>query len=561
MKLVLFFLLSITLSFGSSIKSVEILEDNPQLSFKNIQQNTNFKKTKHSLKRRSNSNYWIKIKIDEKKLLKEKAYILRVHSRLGINSFNFDKNIKRDYFDEDIIYLDQENLKEIYCKVNNHIGFVDVLFEVYDKKAYLESYFNKMVFYGLAYGIIFSAFLYYLAFYIFNREKSFIYYSLTQLSMLLMLAMPSKFDTIPLVAVFVFSNLFTKEFLSTKDYTPKLDKLLTFMIYFYIFDFLIGNSISDKFPTSIFLLVYLVAAIIIYSQTKFKPILFYILGWSIIIVSFILIDFQFFITNLLSSFVELNIFIHIVTPLESLILAFALSYKVKLLEEKNLEKERLLIQQNKLAAMGEMISNIAHQWRQPLTHLSYILMNINSAFKHNKLDEAYLLNKTNAATNQLKYMSNTIDDFRNFYLPKTSKTEFSVKKAIDNALTIVHTSLKENSIPLKITGEDFKINNYESEFSQVILNLISNAKDALIENHTKNPEINIIIEQNKLIIKDNAGGIAKKIKDKIFEPYFTTKPKGSGIGLYMSKIIIEKHFNATLTHQNCHKGSCFIIQL
>jgi signal transduction histidine kinase len=379
--------------------------------------------------------------------------------------------------------------------------------------------------------------------------------------MLLML-MDIEYDiSILILGFLIFSNLFTKEFLNTKKHTPLLDKILTFIIFFYILDTILKSYISDIFPSSIFLIFYIFTAIVVYKKTKSKPILFYIVGWSIVILSFIFIDFQFFFAEILGTDIPLDILIHIIAPLESLILAFTLSYKMKLLEEEKLQAERITIHQNKLASMGEMISNIAHQWRQPLTHLSYIIMNINTAHKHKKLDDIYLKNKSDEATDQLEYMSQTIDDFRNFYSPQKEKTQFSTKQEIQKAINIVSSSLKAKNITIEVLGSDINYHGYSTEFSQVILNLITNAKDALIQNNTKEPKIIITIKKDLISICDNAGGIDNKIKEKIFEPYFTTKSKGTGIGLYMSKTIIEKHFNAQLTQKNQNNGSCFDIKL
>ena len=393
---------------------------------------------------------------------------------------------------------------------------ISVDINLHEKEVFIYSFFIKILIFGISYGIIFSAFLYYLAFYIFNREKSFIYYSLTQLSMLCLILIESEIENLSILGLLVFSNLFTKEFLNTKKYTPILDKILTIMIFFYIIDYFFDDIFSDSFPISIFLISYLFAAIIIYNKTKLKPILFYIVAWSIIIFGFIFVDFQFYFFEIFDHSIDLDVFIHLIAPIESLILAFALSYKVKLIEEKRLQNERLLIHQNKLAAMGEMISNIAHQWRQPLTHLSYIFMNINSASKHQKLDQTYIDKKTKEATNQLEYMSNTIDDFKSFYSPKKTKKQFFIKHAINNSLNIISSVLKENNITIDIQGDDYKIDGYESEFSQIILNLITNAKDALISNNTKEPKIQIKIDKNKIQVIDNGGGINDKIENKIF---------------------------------------------
>ena len=227
------------------------------------------------------------------------------------------------------------------------------------------------------------------------------------------------------------------------------------------------------------------------------------------------------------------------------------------------ENEQLLMQQSKLAALGEMLGNIAHQWRHPLTHLSLLIQNLEIAYKKNKLDENYLENFKNKTIKQIEYMSKTIDDFRNFFKEDKEKTEFSVNEAIKEVLFLLEGRLKNYNINIEIVQKDEKIIfGFKNEFLQVIMNIINNAIDVLNERNIKNKKIWIKID-NDVKIEDNAGGIRKDIIDKIFEPYFTTKfqSQGTGIGLYMSKIIITKHFNGNLYAYNSNNGAVFVIKL
>ena len=234
--------------------------------------------------------------------------------------------------------------------------------------------------------------------------------------------------------------------------------------------------------------------------------------------------------------------------------------------EKNREKEQLLIQKSRFIALGEMISNIAHQWRQPLSELSSILMYIK--FKHsiNVLDSDTMNQKTKEADKVIEYMSHTIDDFRNFFMPKKEKEEFYLYEIIDSVMTIVSSSLTNNSIKVDIKlDENTKVFTYLNEYEQVILNIMKNAKDVLIEKKIEKPTINIYALENKrkvkLFIEDNGGGITVEPKSKIFEPYFSTKDDsdGTGIGLYMSKIIVEKNMKGKLKVENTPKGARFTV--
>lgn len=556
MKIIIYISLIINLLYAKDISSIEIIENN-NFNFNTIKSAEGFQKTTDFIKFNSSKDYWLKITFNNKGN-ENKDYILIIDSKLSINPILFDKN---EFFIENNS-IEIKNRDIIFAKIFTPIAEINLKISTKEKSDYLNDLMKKKELYNISYGIIFTAFLYYFAFFIFNKEKSFIYYSLTQFFILFLIYFSDKqycltddFYDFIVFGFLISSNLFTKEFLNTKKYTPFLDKVLT-VLFFVAFLRLIIS-----FPNSLFLLIYIICAVAIYIKTNAKPIIFYIIGWTIIILTYIFVE---FLTDFINQDIE-PIFIidliHLFAPLESLIFAFALSYKMKINEDEKEEKQRLLIHQSRLSSMGEMINNITHQWRQSLTHLGYIFININAAFKHNKLDKTYLENKICEANNQLQYMSETLEDFKNFYSPKKEKKDFSALKYIQKALTIFSSSLQVNNINIKIIGDDFYICGYENEFSQVILNLLTNAKDIFIEKKIKNPEIKIVLEERIILISDNAGGIDKKIEEKIFEPYFSTKPDGSGIGLYMSKTIIEKSFQGKLYFKNSGKDSLFFIDL
>ena len=243
-----------------------------------------------------------------------------------------------------------------------------------------------------------------------------------------------------------------------------------------------------------------------------------------------------------------------------------LEEKVKEEIEKNREKEQLLVQKSKFIALGEMISNIAHQWRQPLSELSSILMFIKFKYSIGALDENTMEIKSKEADKVLEYMSHTIDDFRNFFMPKKEKEEFYLLKAVEIVINIISSTLANYNIKISISiDENIKTTTYLNEYKQVILNIINNAKDVLIEKNIHNPWIKIYaMEDNNYIVlyvEDNGGGILVEPKTKIFEPYFTTKEdsNGTGIGLYMSKIIVEKNMKGKLRVKNINNGALFAI--
>ena len=243
-----------------------------------------------------------------------------------------------------------------------------------------------------------------------------------------------------------------------------------------------------------------------------------------------------------------------------------LSLKVKQGIEEAKQKDRKILEQAKLARIGSMISMIAYQWRQSLSQLSGILMELETTTRFKKVDNDYILNAIDKSDKMIEFMSNTIDDFRNFYKPDKKKEDFYVSDACKKAINIIDATLENLGIDLILEiKDDKKIFGYPTEFSQVILNIISNAKDILMERNIKNPKIEINIESKGIlsiiIIKDNAGGIEEKNLEQIFDPYYSTKDssKGTGLGLYISKLIIERNMGGDLSVSNNSEGAVFKI--
>jgi len=237
------------------------------------------------------------------------------------------------------------------------------------------------------------------------------------------------------------------------------------------------------------------------------------------------------------------------SAVEALFFSMAISSKMQEIKNEKEEQKELLVHQSRLASMGDMLGNIAHQWRQPLSRLGYILMNIELKDKE-RLHEK----KLEEATTQLEFMSQTIDDFRNFYAPNKSRELFSLVEATQNVIALLN--FKEIEIELKVT-EERELLNYKNEYKQVVLNLLTNARDILVERKIAYPKILIEIDGFEVKISDNGGGVEVKKIQQIFEPYFTTKERGLGIGLYMSKMIVEKNMEGTIEVCNEGEGAVF----
>ena len=228
-------------------------------------------------------------------------------------------------------------------------------------------------------------------------------------------------------------------------------------------------------------------------------------------------------------------------------------------------KDQSLIQQSRLAAMGEMINNIAHQWRQPLNLIGLIVQGLPEC---KDLSQEELDHEVERIMNVIMYMSQTIDDFRFFFRQDKEKTRFSANQAVAKSTEFISPSLNDKGIKISIVEQsEVAVFGYSNEYAQVLLNILSNAKDVLVDKNVAEPRIDISIcradDRSVVTISDNGGGISGDIMPKIFDPYFTTKEKmqGTGIGLYMSKIIIEQNMGGSLTARNVEGGAAFIIEV
>jgi PAS domain S-box-containing protein len=241
--------------------------------------------------------------------------------------------------------------------------------------------------------------------------------------------------------------------------------------------------------------------------------------------------------------------------------------------QKRRGQEQFIMQQSKLASMGEMVGAIAHQWRQPLSTVGFIIENILDDIENNTLDETSAEQSLNRAVEQIKYMSKTIDDFKNFFKPAKMKENYDMIKTVAETLSILSAELKNKEIKVVLNHNLDTLVSYgfSSEFKQVLINLINNGKDAIIEKRKQEKmpnlegEIEISISRHLghavIKVKDNGIGIPKSIKTRIFEPFFTTKEQGLGIGLYMSKLIVEEHMEGKLYMGNTTTGVEFIMEL
>lgn len=248
-----------------------------------------------------------------------------------------------------------------------------------------------------------------------------------------------------------------------------------------------------------------------------------------------------------------------------------LAKRVKEETEKQEKQERIMLHQSRQAAMGELLESIAHQWRQPLNIIGLATMNLETLYEMGSMDSHNFRDKMEIITSNVAYMSNTIDDFRNFINPERGVIVFNCKSSIEDVLKILNDQMKSNNIEcIMQTYNEFTLYGVDNEFKQIIMILLNNAIDAIkFHKSNKNKQGQITIKLNRIDnygvieIADNGGGISDDIMDKIFDPYFTTKydSNGTGIGLYIAKNILQTRMNGSLVAKNCADGSCFMIKI
>ena len=428
---------------------------------------------------------------------------------------------------------------------------------------------NTILVYGVTFGILIMTIVYTFIRYIYSKEMFYISYCFMQVFSLVYIMVYSKlfdisyiFQELALVFASLSAIVFAVSFYEGK-FSPKMRNFKELVVNTLLFNIVILSAfyhymLFEYLPYTIIYAI-LFISIIFNLKQEFKPTVIYVLGWSVLCFILFIIDFKSIYIQ--SGYMDLVL---LVFAIEAILFTISVAYKYNNLKVQSKSYEDMLLQQSRLAKSGEMIGNITHQFRQPLNNLSYILMNLKKRFEKQNLDEVYFEKKISQANNQLQFLSKTINDFKEFYTPSKQKENFSVKESISNCLTILDANLKKRNINLEFninTNENIKIFGVKNELSQVILAIVSNASDAL--NSIEKPNIKIDISSNNaeviISIEDNAGGIKRANLHKIFEPYFTTKINGSGIGLYLAKLIIEESFEGKIEVENKKEGAVFTL--
>jgi len=571
-----------------------------------------FKIDLHNLSFLEDTHWWMKIDYPllesiDIYLLKPDGTLIK-YQRLGTSQPFRDRDIGSHYF---ISELPLKGVADstLLLRVKTQSS-MQLPISIFSSETLLEDLEQNNFFVGIYYGIFFIVFLYNAVLFIYTRDHNYLRYILFLVSFILWqlsfdgLGIKYFWGDIPwliehgsctFIAFTAFSALyFSRHFLNTPLYTPKVDNIIVVMMFIT----LVMTGVSSILPygevipinaslASIMPVVLLIAGLSV-MRHEYRAARFYVAGWSSFLIATIVFAFNKF--DLIPSFYGINNVQQIGSAIEMIFLSLALADRVYLLQREYIEKlnhlndtlrdkvkgalnearmkDRLFVQQSRLAAMGEMIEQIAHQWRQPLNTLALINQDMYVKHKLGKCDEACFDKGHESIDEYLQYLSKTIDDFRNFYKSDKSKALENVGDLAVEALKLSDVFLKYAKIKthLNVTTTK-KVNIAKNEMIQVLMNLIKNAHDAILEKRIIEGEISIRIEDYeesiRISVEDNAGGIDPNILGKVFDIYFTTKDPehGSGLGLHMSKYIIEESFGGKIWVENVNGGARFIIEL
>ena len=504
-----------------------------------------------------------------------------------------------DPTEEQILYLRVETQSSM--KIPMHIQTSEGLF--LDTR-------HLLIFSGIYYGLFILIFVYNLISFLYKRSRkyflyllfisSFVMYQLSLDGIGIVYFWPEwewmiSQGGITMMGVTIFSViLFSRDFLNTKSNTPRIDKLLIFISLFMAYVALAGlfrpygELVLIVGAVSFVLPPVLIAAGVLLHRKKFHPARFYIAGWGFFLGGSVLVAMNKLLWT--DGFEFLIYEQQIGSALGMLFLSWALADLQKEREYEYLQKlsalnsllqdkvdrslsqirqhDQILIEKSRLAAMGEMIEQIAHQWRQPLNTLALLNQNLYFKVQLGTMHKEDYVQTHDGVNEQLQYMSQTIDDFRNFSQPNKEKELFIIEEVIKSALNLGEGSLKYSKIKVNLfSQEKHTVFGMRHEMMQVFMNLIKNVQDAVLEKKTKDPWLKISVEEKRdeihIVFEDNAGGIERSKIEKVFDPYFSTKGEleGSGIGLYMSKEIVEKSMLGDISVTNSELGARFEIVL
>jgi len=552
--------------------------------------------------------YWVRIKVKNAQNIPKEFYLMDERRYVYVIDYYLLKNGKVTLHKKDGLFV-KENVSsfnssqrifplpleaneeaEILFKVQN-FNMLDMPFKIVTKD-YLIEYFQFYSFFQGAFLIVLLVMMIYnFITYLIIRVKAYLYY--LGYALLLVLYQATYFGYFKIfnfepiitlvllisggIGFMIFAAYFIRELFQFQKHFPKIDKLFSLIIwslillmFFYIFtikhiDFSVSQSVFNIISIAVFAYVFIILYSLNYlAYKRARDIIFlYAMVWNVIsVLGLLLIAMH---SNIISTDVGVDYLFEVGMVIESVLFSLLLAYRIKEIEEQKQEQELMLIQQNRLASMGEMISTIAHQWRQPLSQINGRVLGLDIDYKKKRLTDEVMEEHLSDIEQITVNMSGIINDFMNFFNTTKEVETFEIKDIIFEAIRIVESSSFEK-VKIVYNLEDITLQGHKSELIQAILIVINNAIDAYSGTEVAKIIIGVKEQEDNVVIltfKDNGDGVSDEVLRHMFEPYYTTKHKsqGTGLGLYILKMIIENGMGGKAYIKNDVEGATFTLEI
>jgi signal transduction histidine kinase len=557
---------------------------------------------------REHEAYWVRIKVKNAQSIPKEFYLMDERRYVYVIDYYLLKNGKVTLHKKDGLFV-KENVSsfnssqrifplpleaneeaEILFKVQN-FNMLDMPFKIVTKD-YLIEYFQFYSFFQGAFLVVLLVMMVYnFITYLIIRVKAYLYY--LGYALLLILYQATYFGyfkifnlepIIPLVLLIsggigfmIFAAYFIRELFHFKQYFPKIDKLFSLIIWslivlmlFYIFtikhiDFSVSQYVFNIISIAVCLYVFIILYSLNYlAYKRVRDIIFlYAMVWDVIsLLGLLLIAMH---SSIISTDIGIDYLFELGMFIESVLFSLLLSYRIKETEEEKQEQELMLIQQNRLASMGEMISTIAHQWRQPLSQINGRVLGLDIDYKKKRLTDEVMEEHLSDIEQITVNMSGIINDFMNFFNTSKEIETFEINDVISESIRIVKSSSFQK-VEIVQNVEEIVLQGYKSELVQAILIVINNAIDAYSGSEMAKIIISVREQEGDVVVltfKDNGDGVSDEVLRHMFEPYYTTKHKsqGTGLGLYILKMIIENGMGGKAYIKNDEEGATFTLEI